>query len=148
MADIDLEITDNSGEILKFATLARARALEMIGLQAERYAKEGCPVDTGRLRNSITHAVKDDEGKTYSYTFNERDVNGKSLGQAKEESIIGHGITDADVVIGTNVPYAWKQETHTEYKHTVGGPHFLLNAAGNHTDTYRKLILMAYKGQK
>lgn len=31
------------------------RALEKVGLTAERYAKLACPVDTGRLRNSITH---------------------------------------------------------------------------------------------
>ena len=31
------------------------QALIAIGLTAETYAKEGCPVDTGRLRNSITH---------------------------------------------------------------------------------------------
>jgi len=34
---------------------AIARALEAIGMQAENYAKMECPVDTGRLRNSITH---------------------------------------------------------------------------------------------
>ena len=34
-----------------------ARALEMIGIQAEGYAKALCPVDTGTLRNSITHQV-------------------------------------------------------------------------------------------
>ena len=34
-----------------------ARALEEIGLVAEGYAKRMCPVDTGRLRNSITHAL-------------------------------------------------------------------------------------------
>ena len=31
------------------------RALEICGGTAERYAKELCPVDTGRLRNSIAH---------------------------------------------------------------------------------------------
>lgn len=36
-------------------TGALARALEKIGLVAEGYAKRLCPVDTGRLRNSITH---------------------------------------------------------------------------------------------
>lgn len=36
---------------------AMARALEKIGLVAEGYAKKLCPVDTGRLRNSITHAI-------------------------------------------------------------------------------------------
>lgn len=32
------------------------RILETIGLVAEGYAKRLCPVDTGNLRNSITHA--------------------------------------------------------------------------------------------
>ena len=34
---------------------AKAQALEIIGGVAESYAKAACPVDTGRLRNSITH---------------------------------------------------------------------------------------------
>ena len=35
-------------------------ALEEVGLVAEGYAKRLCPVDTGRLRNSITHAIFDE----------------------------------------------------------------------------------------
>ena len=31
--------------------------LEAIGLTAETYAKKATPVDTGRLRNSISHTV-------------------------------------------------------------------------------------------
>lgn len=148
MADIDIKITDNSGKILELEKQCRERALEMIGLQAERYAKEGCPVDTGRLRNSITHATKAHAGKSYSYTFKEKSADGKHLGQTQETSTIGSGITEYEVVIGTNVPYAFKQETNESYHHTVGGAHFLKNAAGNHSDTYRKLIEMSYKGQK
>lgn len=144
MADIDIKVTDNSGKILQNAVLAKLRALEMIGLQAERYAKEGCPVDTGRLRSSITHAVKADEGKSYSYNFKDKET-GK---QTSETSKIGAGLTDSEVVIGTNVPYAFKQETVESYHHTVGGAHYLKNAAGNHSETYRKLIEMSYKGQK
>ena len=34
---------------------AIARGLEICGGKAESYAKQLCPVDTGRLRNSITH---------------------------------------------------------------------------------------------
>lgn len=34
---------------------AKSTALEIIGGVAESYAKAACPVDTGRLRNSITH---------------------------------------------------------------------------------------------
>ena len=36
------------------------KALEAIGLQCEGYAQLNCPVDTGRLRNSITHQVEGD----------------------------------------------------------------------------------------
>lgn len=39
---------------------AKAKALEIIGGKAESYAKKLCPVDTGRLRNSITHAQMDE----------------------------------------------------------------------------------------
>lgn len=46
---------DHTVEILTAKEAAVAMALEMIGIEAERYAKEYCPVDTGRLRNSITH---------------------------------------------------------------------------------------------
>lgn len=38
---------------------AVTKALEEIGLTAEGYAKKKCPVDTGRLRNSISHAAKE-----------------------------------------------------------------------------------------
>ena len=37
------------------------KALEAIGMQAENYARVNCPVDTGRLKNSLTHQV--DTGK-------------------------------------------------------------------------------------
>lgn len=36
---------------------AMQRALERIGMEAEGYAKDLCPVDTGRLRGSITHTT-------------------------------------------------------------------------------------------
>ena len=52
----DYELKDNSEEVKSAMTSALARALEKIGLVAEGYAKRLCPVDTGRLRNSITHA--------------------------------------------------------------------------------------------
>ena len=35
-------------------------ALEAVGLQAEAYAKDLCPKVTGRLQNSISHAVQGD----------------------------------------------------------------------------------------
>lgn len=53
----NVEIIDNSEEVLKAFDNAIERGLEAIGLVAEGYAKQSCPVDTGRLRNSISHAV-------------------------------------------------------------------------------------------
>lgn len=51
---------DNRDEFKRGMEAALATALEEIGLTAEGYAKRACPVDTVRLRNSITHIV--DEG--------------------------------------------------------------------------------------
>lgn len=56
-----VDFKDNSAEFLNAKNQAVAKALEMIGLKAEDYAKMLCPVDTGRLRNSITHRQ---EGET------------------------------------------------------------------------------------
>ena len=47
-------------QVLSAEQAARNRALEIIGGKAESYAKKLCPVDTGRLRNSITHQQMDD----------------------------------------------------------------------------------------
>lgn len=50
----------NVKKILQAEAQAKARALEIIGGKAEGYAKKECPVVTGRLRNSITHAQFDE----------------------------------------------------------------------------------------
>ena len=56
---MSLRIEDDNREAFR-ARLQSAipAALEEIGLVAEGHAKKKCPVDTGRLRNSITHAVE------------------------------------------------------------------------------------------
>lgn len=53
--------TDNTDEVLRGISDAVERALTRIGLSAEGYAKKECPVDTGNLRNSITHEVVQSE---------------------------------------------------------------------------------------
>lgn len=57
---MSVEIHDNSKEVSAEIKAALLRGLEKCGLVAEGYAKKLCPVDTGNLRNSITHVV--DEG--------------------------------------------------------------------------------------
>lgn len=59
MSTIDFH--SNVNEIINLKDGAVERALEAIGIQAEGYAKMKCPVDTGRLRNSITHAQEGDD---------------------------------------------------------------------------------------
>lgn len=54
---------DNREAIANAIDRALVAALEEVGLVAEGYAKSACPVDTGRLRNSITHIV--DEGTSH-----------------------------------------------------------------------------------
>ena len=48
---------DNTDEVLSALEMAKKRGLESVGLTAEGYAKKDTPVDTGRLRNSISHAT-------------------------------------------------------------------------------------------
>lgn len=56
-----VKITDNTAEALSALESAVQRGLEIIGGKAETYAKQLCPVDTGNLRNSITHQTETDE---------------------------------------------------------------------------------------
>ena len=42
------------------------KGLEECGFTAEGYAKKLCQVDTGNLRNSITHTVDDEEPAAYN----------------------------------------------------------------------------------
>lgn len=56
----DYKFTDNSGIVLRALSSNMSRALEAMGIQAEGYAKlelENSPrrIDTGNLRNSISH---------------------------------------------------------------------------------------------
>ena len=51
---------DNTDEVLSALEKAKKRGLEAIGLVAEGHAKKLTPVDTGRLRNSISHATDDE----------------------------------------------------------------------------------------
>lgn len=53
--------TSYAKDVLSDAQVAKATALEIVGGMAESYAKALCPVDTGRLRNSITHQQFDED---------------------------------------------------------------------------------------
>ena len=62
---MDIKLNDNSKEVSEDIKAALLRGLENCGLVAEGYAKKLAPVDTGNLRNSITHDVDDGEPAAY-----------------------------------------------------------------------------------
>lgn len=112
------------------------RALEAIGIDAEKYAKlhldqEPRRIDTGRLRNSITHATREYNGVD---EYSDNDGNVFTGGSARDNP------SKSMVVIGTNVEYA----PYVEFGHRNGGTivapnHFLKSAAADHTDRYKKI---------
>lgn len=65
MPNIEISLTDNSDLIKRALEDQLEQALTAVGITAESYAKRDCPVDTGRLRNSITHEVRMNENAVY-----------------------------------------------------------------------------------
>lgn len=57
---MSVNIESHAEDILREKEGAIERVLEEWGLLAEGYAKLYCPVDTGRLRNSISHFADED----------------------------------------------------------------------------------------
>lgn len=54
---MSVEFKDNTQEFLSLFDSAKKRGLKAIGMTAEGYAKRETPVDTGRLRNSISNTT-------------------------------------------------------------------------------------------
>lgn len=52
---MDITVISNRAAVLAATEGAIKKALEICGGKAETYAKMLCPVDTGRLRSSLTH---------------------------------------------------------------------------------------------
>lgn len=108
---------DNSGRVVELLGEALERALEEIGLQAERGVKERLTsqgqVDTGFLRNSITYAISGEGAATSSYKADK----GKGNKPPKSNTYQGTAPKDKDksVYVGTNVEYAMYVEDRKSY---------------------------------
>jgi len=146
-----VEIDSHVGDVLEQLGELKAKALEMIGLMAERHAKEYCPVDTGRLRNSITHTYSGNSGFDYSYTDQYKSGSGGSsrLGKGQRTTYTGSvGAVGDDggntVYIGTNVEYAAAVELGTS---TGRKPKpYLRPALQNHIGEYQKILRKTLEG--
>lgn len=128
LAEMRVDIYDHSAEVLAALQEAAGRALEKCGLVAEGYAKRLVRVDTGNLRNSITHKVDPAEPAVY-------------IGTNSEDG--------AYVELGTGQyypggrPTPWKyQDANGKWHWTKGNPAspYLKPAVADHTGQYRKII--------
>lgn len=117
---------DNTELFIKEMKRKVELALRAIGEHAEGYAKEQCPVDTGRLRNSITYVTQQHHSTPQPHP-----------NAMPYDSIAYSFPPEGYVVIGTNVEYAAAQE-YGDFHHKVGNKHFMRNA-GRHQMEYREL---------
>ena len=129
---------DNSNEFKNAFEQAKHRGLEAIGMTAEGYAKRKCPVDTGRLRNSITYAVAG--YATHVESYRRDNISGgtsKKHGRYEYGGGAMEGEKDSAVFIGTNVEYAPYVELGARGRK---GVHMLQRAATEHTAEYKRLL--------
>lgn len=131
---MNIEITDNSGLVREEFQAACLRALEKCGLTAEGYAKLLCPVDTGNLRNSITHQVVDVKDAVY-------------IGSNSEYAVYVECGTGKYYPGGRPTPWVY-QDSRGEYHLTHGqrAQPYLKPSVADHVSTYRSIIQNELKG--
>ena len=127
---MSIEIQDNSKEVSAAIKEALLRGLEKCGLVAEGYAKKKCPVDTGNLRNSITHMIDEQEPAAIIGTDSEY--------VAYVE--LGTGIY-AEGGGGRPTPWVY-QDAKGNWHYTRGNKAypFLKPALADHTQTYKNIF--------
>ena len=142
---VDVSLVNNKDLLLAATEEQIEQALIAVGAKMESNAKSRyVPVDTGRLKNSITFALADGSANISSYGT---DYGGGEDTQSKPYS----GTAPADpggkvrsVYVGTNVEYAEEVENGTSGRR---GRHFLRDAVNNHIEEYKSLVERALSGR-
>lgn len=135
---VDFDISDNT-DIFKNAMDEQVEQVLMaLGIAAEGFAKDLCPWDTGRLRNSITHALDGGPAAISQY----EDDNGENPGYYHGEMAKEPGSGKRAVYIGTNVEYAPYVEKghHTKTGTYVAPKPYLKPAIQDNTDKFKEII--------
>lgn len=132
---MSVEFIDNSDAVLAELQAAAERALEKCGLTAEGYAKKLCPVVTGNLRNSITHAVDGHADTAYVGTNSEY---GPYVELGTGEHVAG----------GRPTPWVY-QDAKGNWHHTNGqrAQPFIKPAVADHQQVYQNIIHSELKGK-
>ena len=134
MLTMNIQFTDNSKEVLEAMQQAAVRALEKCGLTADGYAKRLCPVDTGNLRNSITHTVDEEEPAAY-------------IGSNAEYAAYVELGTGKYISGGRPTPWVYQDEKGNWHRtHGQKAQPYLKPAVSDHANTYRKIIEDELKG--
>lgn len=125
---MNVEFRDNSKEVLAALRDAATRALEKCGIAAEGFAKKAVPVDTGNLRNSISHKVDEKEKVVYIGTNSEYGAY-VELGTGKYYKG------------GRQDPWVYQDE-EGRWHHTNGqrAQPYLKPAVADHKQTYKNII--------
>ena len=126
---MSFEIIDHRAEVSAEIKAALVRGLEKCGLVAEGYAKKLCPVDTGNLRNSISHTVDEQEPAAIIGTNNEY----------APYVELGTGV----YAEGGGRPTPWVYQDakgNWHYTHGNKAQPFLKPAVAEHADKYREII--------
>ena len=133
---MSVTFTDNSAQYLAELNTATKAALEAVGNQAVSHAKQNVTaagrIASGTMRDSISHKVQGDTvyiGTNVSYAiYNE----------------MGTGVYIAG---GRKSPWAYKDaEGNWHWTRGMRPIHFLKNAAANHIQEFRAIILKYLKG--
>lgn len=135
MADVEFTLTSNLDLIKDQTKEAILTALDAVGTQAEGHAiteitTQGA-ILTGRLKNSITHAVSGDSAHQHAYDDdigNSFSENIQDAGEGKEQT----------VYLGTNVHYAPYVEMGTQ---KMSARPFIRPAIENHLSDYENIFL-------
>ena len=127
-SEMRIDVVNNSVQVGEAFRAACLRALERCGMEAEGYAKDLAPVDTGRLRNGISHAVSEDEMAVYI---------GTNVSYAPYVELA----TGIYAEGGRPTPWVY-QDDNGKWHWTRGNPAqpFLKPAVADHPQTYRNII--------
>lgn len=140
MADFSIKISDHSPEVLAALQEQVEAALEAVGNQAVSHSKSivtsESRVDTGALRNSISHAVSGDEKAVYVGTNQEYAIYNE----------YGTGIY-LDGGGGRQSPWSYKDKRGKWHRTRGMKPiHFLRDAIAKHLDEYKQIIELYLRG--
>lgn len=140
MAEFSIKIMDNSPEVLAALQEQVEAALEAVGNQAVSHSKSivtsESRVDTGALRNSISHAVSGDEKAVYVGTNQEYAIYNE----------YGTGIY-LDGGGGRQSPWSYKDKRGKWHRTRGMKPiHFLRDAIAKHLDEYKQIIELYLRG--